>query len=313
MIMKTVELVQEKLTYQMTEEINQLRANVQFSGIDKKVILITSAMENEGKSSIALELSKSFVGIGKTVLLLDADMRKSVLQFKLKEPLADDYVGLSHVLAGQDKRDNAIYQADQENLFVIFAGRVPPNPSELLSTPRMEELVSWAREQFDYVIIDCPPLNAVIDAAVIASYCDSAIVVIRADRVPYHTAQNVLRQLETTQCPIMGIVLNQVETRKQGYYYRHYYRKYGYGYGRYGGYGRYSGYGQYGGYGHAEDSKESRREQRKAARQEKAAAKKEAASAKKEAAAAAKKVSRKDRPRKKSRAAPAADQASASE
>ena len=124
------------------------------------------------------------------------------------------------------------------NFGIIFTGKVAPNPSELLGNDRFKKMIATVREEYDYVVIDCPPLGSVIDAAIVAKECDGAIIVIETDNVSYKVVQRVQKQLEQSGCKILGAVLNKVEMGGKGYYGKGYYGSY---YGRY--YGNYGDYG----------------------------------------------------------------------
>lgn len=227
--MQKVEFISHELPYEINEELKYLRTNIQFCGTDKKVILITSTFAGEGKSTTTLRLAQSLCNLGKMVLLIDADLRRSLLKHETVDPKAVQN-GLSHYLSGMVSLNEAICETNDPRLYVVFSGHVPPNPSELLSNKRVDSLMSWAREQFDYVLIDSAPLGAVIDAAVLAPKCDGAVIVIESDRIPYKTAQSVVQQLDDAGCPVLGAVLNKVNFRNGRKYYNHYYRKYGYEY-----------------------------------------------------------------------------------
>lgn len=225
--MKEIEFIKRDLPYEINEEIKQLRTNIKFCGDDKRVIMLTSSISGEGKSTIARDLANSFRDLGKKVLLLDTDMRKSMLRHQLKNKSQVEF-GLSHLLTGQCKAEDVFYKSET-GIYVVFAGPTPPNPSELLSNRKMESLLESARSTFDYVIIDCPPLGTVIDAAVLANWCDGAIVVVEAGKIPYKVAQDVVKRLNTTGIPILGVVLDKVDVKKKGkYYQKYYYKKYGY-------------------------------------------------------------------------------------
>lgn len=109
---------------------------------------------------------------------------------------------------------------------MVFAGVVPPNPSELLGGARFEKMIQQAREEYDYVIIDAPPLGSVIDAAVIAKFCDASVLVVASKQVSYKFVRTVRDQLDKTGCPILGVILNKVDM-KQNKYYGKYYGSYG--------------------------------------------------------------------------------------
>lgn len=230
--MALIELTRSELPYEINEEMKNLRTNIQFCGNDKQVILMTSTFSGEGKSSVSLELCQSLTELDMKVLLIDADMRKSVMRKRVNGPAPKR--GLSHYLSGQCELDELVYKTTTQNLSVVFAGEVPPNPSELLSSPRFEQLIQLGREYFDYVIIDCPPIGMVVDAAVVAPLCDGCILLIEAGEVKYRAAQDMVGRMKTTGCPILGVILNKVDRKKQGKYYGKYYgKKY---YGKYYGY-----------------------------------------------------------------------------
>ncbi len=232
--MQKIDLRKKELDYRTREAYKNLRTNVELSGDNIKTIAITSCTPNEGKSSISYELASSFAQAGKKVLLIDADLRKSVLiqrHHKGKVRL-----GLVHYLVGKYPLDEVVCETDNKNLFMTFAGPVPPNPAELLGNKRFADMLEKTREEYDLVIIDTPPLGSVIDSAIVAKQCDGSILVIANAEISYRFAQKVKDQLDKTGCRILGCVLNKVNMTKSG--------KYGY-YGRY--YGKYYGkyYGQY--------------------------------------------------------------------
>lgn len=224
--MEQVQFLFNELPYAMAEEIKSLRTNIQFSGAEKKVILMTSSNASEGKSTISLEIARSLTELGKLVLVIAADLRRSEMKKRTATPTAD-YIGLSHYLSGQVTGKDVVYSTNAPNLYVVFAGPVPPNPSELLANPKMESLLEWARSSFDYIIVDAPPVNMVTDASVIAPLCDGVIYVIKEGEVPRKVVLNGIEQVKRTGCPIMGVVLNQARTNGHGrYYYNNYYKKY---------------------------------------------------------------------------------------
>lgn len=211
----------EKKDYAFDEAIKTLRTNIQFSANRKKVILITSAKANEGKSSISYELSVSMTQIGKKVLLVDADIWRSV--FITRYQIEQEIFGLSQYLSGQKELDEVVYDTNIERFHLLPAGPFAPNPTNLFEDPLFTQMLDKAREEYDYIIVDTPPLNSVIDAAVIAKYCDGAVLVLQAGGVSYKVAQKVKGQLVKSGCPILGVVLNKVNTTSKGYYYGSYY------------------------------------------------------------------------------------------
>lgn len=206
--------------YRSNEAYKTLRTNIEFSGNDKKVIVFTSSTPNEGKSTVSLSLASSLADGGKKVLFIDADLRKLGMIGRNKVP--EELKGLSHFLSGQAEVKDIIAKTQETGLFTIFAGVIPPNPAELLGNRRFEALLQGARKSYDYVIIDTPPLGSVIDAAVIARNCDAAVLVIAANMIRYKFARVVKEQLEKSECPIIGAVLNKVDLKKNKYYGKYY-------------------------------------------------------------------------------------------
>ncbi len=216
-------------SYAMKESLRALKTNIQFCGDDVRVILLTSSIPNEGKSTVSFELARSLTESGKSVLMIDADMRKSVLAGRLRAKglHGKEICGLSHYLSGQKKIGEVLYATDVTGLFMVFAGPNVPNPTEILEKKYFEELITFARSNFDYVLIDCPPLGAAIDAAVVATRCDGAIVVVGQNMVNYRMVNETRRQLENSGVRILGAVLNKVEAKKSyGKYYGKYYGAY---------------------------------------------------------------------------------------
>lgn len=220
-----VALQHPELPYEINEEMKTLRTNLQFCGTDKRVVLFTSSISGEGKSTTVLNLCRSFAEQGKNVLLIDADLRKSVLHRKVISGKMH-YYGLSHYLSGQCEMDAILYETETPGMVTIFAGFVPPNPVELLSGERMQTLIKTAKKAFDYVLIDCAPLGMVVDAAVVAPFCDGAVIEIEAGTIKYRLAQEVVSKMRNTRCPILGVVLNKVDRRKSSKYYGKYYGRY---------------------------------------------------------------------------------------
>lgn len=216
----------KKSDYFYEESIKTLRTNIQFSSKQVKVVLFTSCYPNEGKSDIAFSLSLEMGKAGKKVLLLDADIRKST--FMKRYSVNQSVQGLSQYLSGQTESQWITYQTNYQNVDIIFAGPLAPNPSELLGDPAFEILLEEKRQEYDYIFIDTPPMGTMIDAAVVAEKSDGAVLVIESEAVSYKIAQKSLEQLERSGCKILGAVLNKVDVKKDKYYSSYY--------GHYGGY-----------------------------------------------------------------------------
>ena len=228
------------LSFKVNESYKRIRTNISFSGDDIKTIAITSTVPNEGKTEVSFNICRSFAEDGKKTLFIDADIRKSVLLARYG--VDKESKGLTHYLSGQTKDlEEILCTTSIDNLDVIFTGTRSPNPAELLGNDKFSKLIEYARENYDYVIIDCPPLGSVIDAVLVAKVCDGTILVVETDNVSYKAVQAVKKQLDKSECKVLGAILNKVESSGKGYY--GYYKGYGYGYG----YDKYGyGYGEYG-------------------------------------------------------------------
>lgn len=224
--------------YHYNEAIKTLRTNIQFCGNAIRTIMLTSSLSDEGKSDIAFSFASSLAQIGKKVVLIDADIRNSVLAARYR--LESEIFGLSQYLSGQKKMDDVLYDTNVENMCMVFSGPYSPNPAELLEERLFDELIGKLKEMFDYVIIDTPPMGTLIDGAIVARTCDGVVLVVESGRVSYRLEQRVKGQLEKSGCRILGAVLNKVSMKGKGRYGKYY-----------GGYGKYegrSGFGTHDGY-----------------------------------------------------------------
>ncbi|MGI6012353.1 MAG: CpsD/CapB family tyrosine-protein kinase [Ruminococcus sp.] len=219
------------LTYQEKEAFRTLRTNIEFTGVENRAIAVTSVAPSEGKSTVSYHLADAFAESGKKTLLVDADLRKSVLIHRLG--IREAVKGLSYYLSGQEKMGDVIYSTNKKNLFLMPAGIFPVNPTELLGNSRFIQMIPVLKSTFDYVLIDTAPLSSVIDAAVVAKVCDGSVLVLAADGVSRTEAQNAVKQLKTANENLLGVVLNKVNFSKSNYYGK---------YGAYGKYGKYYGY-----------------------------------------------------------------------
>ena len=223
--MVKVKISDWKADSSMDEAYKALRTNIQFCGADKKVIAFTSCTPNEGKSNVTFHLAASLAESGKSVLLIDADLRKSVLMGRVQ--VEEEVKGLTHYLSKQAKLQDVICATNLPKFHIIFSGVVPPNPAELLGSRQFKDMIRVVRDVYDYIIIDTPPLGRVIDSAVIADECDGSVIVMESGAISYRFAQEVKDQLEKCDCPILGVILNKIDMSKQGYY-----GKYGKYYGK---------------------------------------------------------------------------------
>lgn len=233
--MKTIVLRNlSKFSYAMKESLRTLRTNIQFCGDDVKVIMFTSSVPNEGKSTVTVNLARSLSESGKSVLVIDTDMRKSVLMGRLKAKANEDkqVCGLSHYLSGQKGLPEIVYLTQMPKFCMVFAGPAVPNPTEILDKKYFEDLITFGRKNFDYVLIDCAPIGAAIDAAVVAKHCDGAVLVMAQGSSDRRMILEAKKQLEVAGIKILGAVLNKVRAEK-GYYGRYYGSHYGKYYGKY--------------------------------------------------------------------------------
>jgi succinoglycan biosynthesis transport protein ExoP len=206
-----------------------IRTNITFQSADRplRTIAVTSAMPKDGKTTVSISLATTLAQSGKRVLLIDTDLRKPRLHrtFKLaKGP------GITTVLAGEATLEEVALSTDIPNLSVVQCGPLPPNPSELLHTRRFAELVEDARNRFDTVIFDSPPLGAVTDPAIISTQVDGTIVVVRSGVTTRNGVDAAFRQLHGVSARIVGVVLNGVDLTDSNYgsyyaYYRGYYEE----------------------------------------------------------------------------------------
>lgn len=217
------------LPFDVEESINQLRVNLSFAGVDTKVVFVTSTVPNEGKSFICMQLWRSLASIGSKVLLIDSDMRLSNMRNDYGFTIESGSFGIAHYLSGQAEINDVVYATNVQNGYIIPVTNLIANPAPLLESSRFQEMINACRKTFDYVVIDTPPLGSVADALNISKYCDGGILVVRSDGVSRKLVQDSVSSLRRAGSPLLGVVLNRVNTRQHGnYYYKSYY-KYGYG------------------------------------------------------------------------------------
>ena len=210
-----------------SEAYRGIRTSLLFSSAEKqpRIFLVTSAAPQEGKTTTALNLAITMAQTGGKVILLDGDMRKPSLHKVFGFPKDK---GLSSILVGNCVLKDALLATQVPNLDMIPCGPIPPNPSEILGSPRMADLLEELRKSYGQVVIDTPPITAVTDAVVIGRLVDGAVVVIRAGATPREIVRNGLTQLKVVSSPILGVVLNGVDMDRDGsYYYQYYYYYYG--------------------------------------------------------------------------------------
>ena len=207
------------------EAYRALRTSIQFASIDKdiKTLVVTSTNPGEGKSSVVINLGVVIAQIGKRVLLIDADLRNPSLYRNLD---IDNKEGLSTMFLKNETMDKYIRQYAVNNLFILPSGPPPPNPSEVLASERMKQFIAQAKEKFDFIVFDSPPLLPVTDAAVLSKICDGTVLVVRSSKTVIEAAHRVKTILENLKVNILGVVITDVDQRKEHYYYYDYKYKY---------------------------------------------------------------------------------------
>lgn len=212
--------------YRLVEGLNQLKTNLAFCGDGIKTITVTSSVPNEGKSSVAFSLARTMTENEKKILLVDCDLRKSVMAGKYH--MDGIKKGFSHYLTGQATINEVIYETEEEGFYLTVAGPLSPDPTSLLNSELFDTFMKKMRERFDYVIVDAPPLGLVIDAVIIGQHTDGTVIVIEQGVIKRKMIQDVIRQLKRGNIRILGAVLNKVDERVGAY------GNYKYGYGYYG-------------------------------------------------------------------------------
>ena len=242
--MKKLEMEFNDLPYAVEEAMNRLRINIKFCGKNTKKILITSSMPDEGKSSVSTNLWKMMAEAGFPTVFVDLDLRKSVIKTRYNVKANEEIKDLGYFLSGQAEYEDIVYETNVENGYLVHCVNLLENPSSLLEDSRLKELLDRLAEEYRYVIIDTPPLGSVSDAALVATYCDGAALVVRSGVTPKAIIRHSFQQLEQVNCKLLGVILNRVEATSRAYkkYYGKYY-KHGYGYGYGEGYGYGYGYG----------------------------------------------------------------------
>ena len=214
----------------ISESFRSLRTNLELSVPDKTIsaFVVTSAGASEGKSTVISNLAIAYAQFGMKVLLVDGDMRKPTIHKMFSTPKKP---GLANMITKRSKMDESIFKTEIDNLYVMPAGSLPPNPSELLGSKAMKELFAQLRKQFDKIFFDAPPLMAVTDAALMGSMTDGVLLVARAGEAQKEVVVHLQQEMKNTKITIVGTVLNDVNPKNtsSGYYYyyqRYYFDKY---------------------------------------------------------------------------------------
>lgn len=230
--------VGEDTSFTYVEAYKSLRTNINFisSTENVKSFVVTSALPRESKSNVSINLAVSLATEGKKVILLDCDLRKPAIHSYLC--MGRNVRGLTDVLSGKNTLDEAIGEIEDLGIYVLPAGVIPPNPSEMLAQEKMQKVIEELKEKFDFVIVDAPPISIVTDAAVLGKYVDGAVLVVRSKFASRDAIAVAKKKLMDVDVKILGAVITRFEAKKSaksgyysyGYGYDYGY-KYGYGYG----------------------------------------------------------------------------------
>lgn len=235
-------VIDKNTEFSIKEAYKTLRTNIMFSLSNDgkhKIIVVTSAVPGEGKSTTVLNLAITFSQIGSKVLVIDGDLRKPKIHKYLG---IENTKGLSGVLGGFIEISDAVRKTEH-GFDCITAGSIPPNPSELIGSPMLVKVLNDLGENYDYVFIDSPPVTVVSDTLTMAAMSDGVLLVARANYTPKSLLKQSINNIKITKARVIGVVVNAVDTRKRAYgtYKGKYYSR-----GRYGGYGKYGYHYYYG-------------------------------------------------------------------
>lgn len=202
----------------VAESYRTLRTNIQFSSFDKEIrtIVVTSATPGEGKSTTIGNLAIVMSQSGKKVLLIDCDLRKPSIHKKFR---ITNQAGLTNILL-YDVEPFEIFHKHSDNLYILTTGQLPPNPAEVVSSNRLKSFIEKMKNEFDYILIDSPPLIAVTDAQILSSFCDGTLLVVSSGEAERETVKRAKDLLNKVKANIIGVVLNKIELKsRKGYYY----------------------------------------------------------------------------------------------
>ena len=220
---ESFEVLSDSSSFVYSEGMKALRTNIEFVAATDacKVIMITSAVSGEGKTSMSINLAVALAQNGKRVLVVDCDLRRPKIQRYLRIKTAQD-CGTSTVLNGTADLDSAIGYVEELGIYVMLSGTVPPNPSELLASNNAAKMFERIRDRFEYIILDTPPVTVVSDAAVMSKYIDGAVMIVRQNYASRNQLIDAVERLRTVDTKLLGAVFNHYNSKLD--------HEYGYGY-----------------------------------------------------------------------------------
>lgn len=212
-------IVADNPTSIVSEEFRSIRTNIQFSMVDKKIqtLLVTSAIAESGKTTVAVNLAAAFAAEGTRVLVVETDMRKPRIHKIFKSEKSQ---GIANLITNRDLLlEDVVQQSSIKNLSFLTCGPIPPNPSELLNSNRMTELIEEMKQQYDLVVFDSPPVLAVTDAQILSSKVDGTLFVIPEGEVKKEEVHDAAERLKKVNANVLGTIMNKVELDAEAYYY----------------------------------------------------------------------------------------------
>ena len=233
----------EAMNFQGAEALNSICTNLSFVGRNMKRFLFTSCTENEGKSSLVMHIMQNLAQRNKRVVVVDCDLRKSVLLAHFDIHVEGEITGLAHYLAGYNTLEEVLYATNIPGAYLIPSGKDIANPMPLLDSEEFRKLMEDLAQTFDVVLLDAPPIGMVVDAAVIGKNSDGVIMVVAHGKRRKSELMDAVKQVRQSGCPVIGCIINRVSvrTRSERKYYKNHYYSYthyakdgdaGYGYGR---------------------------------------------------------------------------------
>lgn len=223
-----LQLIGEETRHSMAAEAYRtLRTNIALSQVDRPIqsLLVTSCIPREGKSTTVANLGVTFAMAQKKVLIIDADLRRPILHRLFGIP---NNQGLTHTLSDAVEIDQIFSPTKVPNLWVVTCGIIPPNPSELLGSQKMKNFLDQVKQRFDLVLLDSPPISSLADASILGAIVDGVLFIVKVNMANRDLIAKAKEQLQTVGANIIGVVLNDVDIKRDGYYRYYYYYNYEY-------------------------------------------------------------------------------------